>query len=60
MYCIPGNFRIFLFTQILQILLSREIKFRENIAMPLLYVATWIIRDIIFREIIEIAIFTKI
>ena len=37
-YHILGNFRVALFSQILQILLSRETKFRESIATPhLLY-----------------------
>ena len=38
-YHILGNFRILLFSWILQILLSREIKIRKSIAMPHLSIA---------------------
>ena len=57
MYHIPGNFRVTLFSQISQILLSREIKLRKSITIlhPM-----WIICKYIFHEIIEISIFAKI
>ena len=57
---IPGNFRVALFSRISRILLSCEIKFHKILPCHTFYVATWIICENIFREIIEIVIFVKI
>ena len=53
LYRIPGNFRIALFSQILQILLTRKIKFHEILPCHTFDVAMWIIHENILTKLLK-------